>query len=249
MEQCEQLYRISCVRTLMFKYPRATINRPMYKPTFHHLSILILIGVLVAGCRTDHSATVPASAEAHRENVFFNGTSFDGWDGVNEFFRVEDGAIVAGSMEKPIPQNEFLCTIREFSNFKLTLETRLVGEQTNAGIQFHTQRIPGDNEVIGYQADIGEGYWGGLYDESRRNRLMAAADDALINEILKVGDWNLYELEAVGPEVRIAINGQQTISYAEEDPEIPLQGRICVQIHSGPPGEVWYRSLELEVLD
>src|SRR5256885_7084737 len=25
-------------------------------------------------------------------------------------------------------------------------------------------------EVSGYQADMGEGYWGSLYDESRRNR-------------------------------------------------------------------------------
>lgn len=209
-------------------------------------SLVLVLGLVLTapGCKTG----APASNMTGEAIEIFDGTSFDGWEGVNEFFRVENGAIVAGSMEKPIPQNEFLCTTRRFSNFRLTLETRLVGPQTNAGIQFHTERIPGDNEVIGYQADIGEGYWGGLYDESRRNKLMAAADDALIDEILNVGDWNLYELETVGPEVRIAINGRQTIAYTEQDPEIPLEGHICVQIHSGPPGEVWYRSFQLEIL-
>lgn len=180
--------------------------------------------------------------------VLFNGTSFDGWEGVNEFFRIEDNAIVAGSMHQPVPQNEFLCTERRFSDFKLTLETKTIGAKTNAGIQFHTERIPNDNEVIGYQADIGVGYWGGLYDESRRNKMLATADPKLIDEIVKDGEWIRYELSAEGPHVQIHLNGHKTISYEEQDPDIPLEGRICLQIHSGPPGEQWYRSIVLKTL-
>ncbi|CAN0536723.1 unnamed protein product, partial [Laminaria digitata] len=178
----------------------------------------------------------------------FDGTSFEGWEGANEFFRIEDEAIVAGSIHRIIPQNEFLCTMNRFSNFRLKLETRLVGEKTNAGIQFHTERIPNDNEVIGFQADIGEGYWGGLYDESRRNKMLASADSALISEIIKKEEWNVYELEAIGANIRISINGRHTIAYTEQDPDIPLEGHICLQIHSGPPGEQWYKSISLEDL-
>ncbi len=181
--------------------------------------------------------------------MLFNGTSFDGWEGVNEYFRIEDNAVVTGSMEKAIPQNEFLCTIKRFSDFRLTLQTRVVGKETNAGIQFHTERIPGNNEVIGYQADIGEGFWGGLYDESRRRRMLATADPAQIDRIVKDDEWNLYLLEARGAQIRIAINGQETISYTEEEPDIPQEGHICLQIHSGPPGEQWYKSIVLEELD
>ncbi len=218
--------------------------------TYFRLMPLILFIVLpMTGCKTDQPAEMPATAQAGEEHVFFDGATFAGWDGVNEFFRIEDGAIVAGTLDKPIPENQFLCTLREYDNFRLKLETKLVGDQTNAGIQFHTQRIPDDHEVIGYQADIGEGYWGGLYDESRRNRLMAAADDALIDEILNILEEREAIEAAIGADVRIAINGRQTIAYTEEDPEIPLEGRICVQIHSGPPGEVWYRSLQLEELE
>ncbi len=213
--------------------------------------LCLVLSLAFSGCTPSEKSGTDALPDASAEtasNMLFDGASFDGWEGVNAFFRVEDGAIVAGSMERAIPQNEFLCTVERFSDFKLVLETRLVGDQTNAGIQFHTERIPDDNEVIGYQADIGEGYWGGIYDESRRNRMLVEADAALIREILKPGDWNTYLLEAKGPNFRIAINGTQTVAYAEEDPDIPLEGHICLQIHSGPPGEQWYRSIALETL-
>ncbi len=202
------------------------------------------------GCQqTSDTPVLQTEEESGIASPIFDGNSFDGWEGVNEFFRIENGAIVAGSLEKPVPQNEFLCTVKRFNNFRLKLETKLVGEDTNAGIQFHTERIPDDNEVIGYQADIGPGYWGGIYDESRRNRMLVTADTEQIDRILKLNDWNIYELDAIGPNFRIAINGEQTVSYTEEDPNIPLEGHICLQIHSGPPGEQWYKSIVLEELN
>ena len=209
------------------------------------LGIVCLI-MVVAGCQSaESSQTVHVPSDTLS---LFNGISFEGWEGVNEYFRIEDQAIVAGTMQKPVPQNEFLCTERRFSDFKLSLETRTIGKQTNAGIQFHTERIPGDNEVVGYQADIGVGYWGGLYDESRRNKMLATADPDLIEEIIEEGAWVRYELLAEGSQIAIWLNGHQTISYAEADEAIPLEGHICLQIHSGPPGEQWYRSITLEEL-
>ncbi|MEM8486150.1 MAG: DUF1080 domain-containing protein [Bacteroidota bacterium] len=210
----------------------------------------MLCAVLV-GCAPAKKAnpeSLPEAEAAGDMRMLFDGQSFEGWEGVNAFFRIENEAIVAGTTTQPIPQNEFLCSIDRFSDFRLELETRLVGDETNAGIQFHTERIPGDNEVIGYQADIGAGYWGGIYDESRRNKMLVTADEALIDEILKPGAWNTYLLEAKGPNFRIAINGVQTVAYTEEDPDIPLEGHICLQIHSGPPGEQWYKSIALETL-
>ncbi len=211
--------------------------------------------VTLVGCTPSDKADATTTSEAHAQSnaagesrMLFDGQSFDGWEGVNDFFRIQDEAIVAGTTAQSVPQNEFLCTVDRFSDFRLELETKLVGEETNAGIQFHTERIPGDNEVIGYQADIGAGYWGGIYDESRRNRMLVEADANLINEILKPDDWNTYLLEANGPNFRIAINGVQTVAYTEEDPDIPLEGHICLQIHSGPPGEQWYKSIALETL-
>ncbi len=215
------------------------------------LLILLCTSPCIVGCQAESSLPVAKASTITQDPVkLFDGTSFEGWDGVNEFFRIEDEAIVAGSMLKPIPHNEFLCTVERFSNFRLTLEIMLLGgKATNSGIQFHTERIPNSKEVIGYQADIGEGYWGGLYDESRRNKMLATADPDLIDRVIKEEAWNNYVLETNGPNVRIAINGEQTISYVEEDPDIPLEGHICLQIHSGPPGELWFKKIMLEKLN
>ena len=70
-------------------------------------------------------------------------------------FRVEEGAIVAGTLKQPIPHNEFLCTTKEYANFDLCLKAKLVGDGDNAGIQFRSKRVPNHHEVSGYQCDMG----------------------------------------------------------------------------------------------
>src|SRR4026208_1761595 len=74
----------------------------------------------------------------------FDGKTFKGWEGdTNKTFRIEDGAIVAGTMKAKIPRNEFLCTTRNYTNFVLRLKFKLLGgPSANAGVQFRTKRIP-----------------------------------------------------------------------------------------------------------
>src|SRR6185436_12261758 len=54
-------------------------------------------------------------------------------------FNVEDGAIVGRTAEAS--QNSFLCSLREFDDFELELET-YIDPGTNAGIQIRTQARP-----------------------------------------------------------------------------------------------------------
>src|SRR5688500_15523153 len=77
------------------------------------------------------------------EVSLFDGKTFKGWEGdTNKTFRIQDGAIVGGTLKEKIPRNEFLCTTRNYTNFILTLKFKLIGEGSNAGIQFRTKRIP-----------------------------------------------------------------------------------------------------------
>jgi hypothetical protein len=180
----------------------------------------------------------------------FDGTTFTGWDGNRALFRIESGAIVGGTLGAPIARNEFLCTTREFADFELRLQVKLLGgDQANAGIQFRTRRIPGDHEVIGYQADMGTGWWGALYDESRRKRVLQGPDQAKMKTVVKDADWNDYTIRAQGTRVQLTVNGVQTVDYVETDPTVGASGGlICVQIHSGPPSEPWYRDVRLTEL-
>ncbi|MBC8324150.1 MAG: DUF1080 domain-containing protein [Verrucomicrobia subdivision 3 bacterium] len=179
----------------------------------------------------------------------FDGKTLAGWEGNEQSFRIEQGAIVGGSLKEKIPRNEFLCTKKTYKNFILTLEVKLLGgPKANAGIQFRTKRIPNHHEVVGYQADMGVGWWGSLYDESRRRTMLARAEAALIKQVLKPDDWNRYQIHCEGRRVRLYINGQLTVDYTEPDPKIPLAGVIALQIHGGPPSEAWYRDIKLKEL-
>src|SRR5688500_11182999 len=122
----------------------------------------------------------------------FDGKTFKGWEGdTNKSFRIEGGAIVGGTLKEKIPRNEFLCTTRMYTNFVLRLKFKLVGKGANAGVQIRTRRIPNHHEVSGYQADMGDpSWWGALYDESRRNRILAKSNIEEVNKVLKREDWN-----------------------------------------------------------
>ena len=178
----------------------------------------------------------------------FDGKTLEGWDGKADWFRVEDGAIVAGTLEKPIPNNEFLTNKKTYGDFELRLKVKVLGEGVNAGIQIRSQRIPNHHEMIGYQADIGQHYWGKLYDESRRRKVLAPVGDVDTRKLVKHGEWNDYVIRCKGPRIQLWLNGHKTVDYTEPDDKIERTGIIGLQIHSGPKSEAWYKELRIKEL-
>ncbi|GMU92038.1 MAG: hypothetical protein AMXMBFR4_10960 [Candidatus Hydrogenedentota bacterium] len=201
----------------------------------------VLVGAVLAGLAA-FAAAGPAAKS------LFDGKTFTGWEGNLDVFRIEDGAIVGGSLKERVARNEFLCTTEEYGDFELRLKFKLLGEGANAGVQFRTKRIPDHHEVSGYQADLGEGYWGCLYDESRRNKVLAAPDKDELAKVLKLNDWNEYVIRAEGRHIQLWINGYKTVDYTETDEEIPQTGIIGLQIHGGPPSEAWYKDITIREL-
>ena len=204
-----------------------------------------LCGALVAA-----AAVLSAAGQGGKTVPLFDGKTFSGWEGdTARTWRIQDGAIVGGSLTEPVPRNEFLTTTRSFGNFVLRLEFKLVGTEgfINAGVQFRSQRATKPaHEMVGYQADIGAKYWGALYDETRRNKILAEPDPAIATAAVKLQDWNDYEVRAEGPRIRLTLNGRQTVDYTEADPSIPLSGLIGLQVHGGGKAEVHYRKITIE---
>ena len=181
----------------------------------------------------------------------FNGKDLAGWEGeTKKTWRVEDGAIVGGSLDETVPRNEFLCTTKSYGDFELKLKFKLLGDrkQANAGVQFRTKRIPKNHEVIGYQADIGQVYWGALYDESRRNKILAGPTKEVMDKIVKQEDWNDYVIRCEGPRIRLWLNGTLTVDYTEKDDKIERTGIIGLQIHGGAKAKVLYKDIAIEEL-
>ena len=73
----------------------------------------------------------------------FDGKTLNGWVHMNgaHTFTVEDGAIVGRTVESSASMNSFLCSLREFDDFELELET-IIDRITNSGIQIRTQVRP-----------------------------------------------------------------------------------------------------------
>lgn len=189
---------------------------------------------------------------AHAAPVaLFDGKSLEGWEGeTTKTWRVEEGAIVGGSLEGN-PRNEFLATRKSYRNFRLKLEYKLIGTEgfVNGGVQFRSRRVVDPaHEMSGYQADIGAGYSGALYDESRRNKMLATPSKELVQNLEKPGDWNTYEILCEGPRVRLRLNGRETVDYTEREPGIEMDGLIALQIHGACKAVIAFRNITIEAL-
>jgi hypothetical protein len=206
----------------------------------------ILVGCVLTALLTQ--ATMVAAEEKKSDattTALFDGKTLEGWDGDTSVFRVEQESIIGGQLKDKIPHNFFLSSKEEYSDFELTLEFRLIGEGTNAGVQLRSKRIPDHHEMIGYQADLGQNYWGALYDESRRNKILAAPKKEELDKVLKRDDWNKYRILCEGRHIQLWINDFKTVDYTEADETIEQKGLIALQIHGGPPGEAHYRSIRI----
>ncbi len=174
----------------------------------------------------------------------FNGKDLKGWEGENSLWSVRDGVLVGRA--PGIKQNQFLATEASYRNFVLKLSFRLLNGSGNSGVQFRSKRVPG-TEMSGYQADIGENYWGCLYDESRRNKVLVQANPKALETVQKDG-WNHYVIRAIGDQITLTLNGVTSVSYREENSEIERDGKIAVQIHSGGPLEVQFKDIYIQTL-
>ena len=195
---------------------------------------------------------IPAVASSADKPVkLFDGKTLTGWDGdIEKTWKIENGAIVGGSLDAVVPRNEFLCTTATYGDFELTVKFKLIGDKAkaNAGVQFRTKRIPKHHEVSGYQADVGQDYWGALYDESRRNKVLARPDAKLLEKIVKHEDWNEYKIRCEGPRIRLWLNGELTVDYTEADDKIERTGIIGLQIHGGAKSKAYYKDILIEEL-
>ncbi len=181
---------------------------------------------------------VPIAASRENLGTFFDGRSLAGWSANPAVWHVEDGELV-GSTATGIPHNDFAQSDLLLGDFRLELEVKLSPDTANSGIQFRSVGLP-DGEMRGYQADIGAGWWGLLYEENGRAVLQKAAANPV-----RVGEWNDYEILATGSRVQLAINGVRTVDFTDEAGL--RRGIVALQVHSGGPTEVRFRRFRLEV--
>lgn len=208
------------------------------------LSLQMIVWILL------YSAGLSAQESSVKAVSLFDGKTLTGWETVDpahqQLWYVKDSVMMCGDGINKIPSNTYLHTEKEYGDFEFRCLFRLSGDEKtgmiNSGIQYRSKIING--EIVGYQADIGNGYWGDIYDEHRRGKLVGG-DLSILRRLLKPDGWNSYIIRVKGNNHELYINGVKTCEYTEKDPKIPSKGVIAVQIHSGGAGIVEFRDLTI----
>lgn len=206
---------------------------------------IILIAVLVSFYCNAQTTTSTTS--------LFDGSTLNGWKAIKKenakFWSVVDGVITGGDGVTKIPTNTYLHTTDRYGDFEFRCLFRITGDHDtgliNSGIQYRS--IIKDNKIIGYQADIGKGYWGDIYDEHRRGKLLGGELETL-KHILNEEGWNSYIVRCIGNKHVTYINGVKTAEYVEKDPSIPAKGVIGIQLHSGGNAKVEFKHITITEL-
>ena len=123
----------------------------------------------------------------------------------------------------------------------------MIDGKGNSGVQFRSIRIP-HHEMSGYQADIGEGYWGIAVRRiaPQQDPGVRRSEEAL--KALNKTDWNHYVVSAIGDKIVLSLNGKRSVEYHEPDAAIARSGLLAVQIHAGGPMEVQFKDVMIQPL-
>ncbi len=183
----------------------------------------------------------------------FDGKTLNGWEGNLRYWRVEKGAIVGGSLTRPMPFHDFLCTVEEFEDFELRLEAKVVG-QRNSGVCVRTHRLKYSYPIMGYEIDMGVFRWGWIYEEGGPRRILNKAVQGelqpKIQKVLRQGEFNDFVIRCEGPRIRAWMNGVP-FEFVETDKDAARKlrdGTIGLQLHEGKPQEVSFRNIRVKEL-
>ncbi len=174
-----------------------------------------------------------------RPKRLFDGQTLAGWSGA-AYWTVKDGAI---HFEGDSGPGTLLLTDEDYSDFRLTLQSRLLSPSNHLGVCFWGSR----------RADFGYGDCilvippnAGMWDYHPgkkgppRQKLAEGKADA--------HQWHTTEILARRKtgEIRMAVDGVELMRYKDEDPTRLRHGPIGLQAHAGY-SEVEYRNVEVEV--
>lgn len=193
--------------------------------------------------------------------TLFNGRNLDGWTERNQSgsFRVEDGAIVGTAKEGL--GTTFLCTDKQYADFELEFECRLIDPELNTGVQIRSRNRPPKGKqkvgpIEGPQVEIAaknpeRGTFSGNIFGQAWGQWLTPKDRRRKHMFFQGGEWNHFRVVAKGDRVTTWINGNEIITtiIPADRHQTHSSGFIGLQIHgikSGTgPFEVAWRNIRI----
>ncbi len=199
------------------------------------------------------------SEEAKKAVELFDHKTLKGWKTVNpnfaKYWSVVDGVITVSNGKEKMPTNTYLATEKDYEDFEFTCKFRLTGDHAtgfiNSGVQYRSNIHTAEGKapkIVGYQADLGKGYWGNIYDEHRRGHLVKANLTEVLKQGFKEEAWGTYKIVCQGDHHQVYINGLLVADYTEKDAKMPKKGVIALQLHSGGVAKMEYKDIFVKEL-
>ena len=226
----------------------------MFSKIASYSLLLVIIVVSTAFAEENASSTdwtesqLAQLPKSEKPIHLFDGQSLRGWKGQTEkYFSVEDGIIVAKNDADNAPKaSTYLVTEKEYRNFRLIFEAKLVTSEMHSGIALWGKTVEKEGDPYSYMGHLvmfPSSY--GYYDLYRRNGIYSDADGAA-KKAGRQHDWNQMEILAIGSRIQHAINGKAVADWTDPMPELCEAGPIGLQLHSNTvPQEIHFRGLVL----
>lgn len=209
----------------------------------------------------------------------FNGKDLSGWtvkcipaDENKTFWTVEDGSILADSLNQKGHDYVWLLSEHEYDDFTLRLKFQAYRESPgNSGIQIRSRYDINDGKgwLNGPQIDINPpGPWrtGMMWDETRGNQRWIYpeipkgewVDESMAKHGLKffyhdeASGWNDFEISAIGTIITAKLNGVEVTNWDgsgvlddenHRNLNVGMKGHIALQIHKGDHLKIRYKDI------
>jgi putative heme-binding domain-containing protein len=162
------------------------------------------------------------------------------WTGDGELWSFGRG--VLKGVADQLDHNEYLIYESAWNDFELELD--VCAPRANTGLQFRSTVTEGASDPVGYQADIGQRYWGSLYATDGRG-LLAEPDAELRRATIRPDGWNHLHLRVEGDRVQIEINGTPLIDVQDD---AHASGQLALQLHQKMDMRAWFANLRVRPL-
>jgi hypothetical protein len=140
-------------------------------------------------------------------------TSLQDWNADAQYWNLHNGVLHGDYPGGKL--HNYAWTKKTYRDFELNAIVKLDGKEPNSGICVRIRPTDADN-VPGYQVDMGDGYWGSLWEE-RGKGMVQAYPPKVAAKLVKNKDWNHYYVIVKGHHVQAWLNGVKTIDVVHNE--------------------------------
>ena len=241
--------------------------------------LMVMPAACVLAQETPVQETAHAPAESEGMKALFNGENLEGWDGDTTLWQVKDGVIHGQTTpENKASGNTFLIWQGgDLNDFELRLSYRC-SRENNSGIQYRSKhiiegKVSNKWVVRGYQHEIrnsnklpdvsgfiyGEGLGRGriclvgekAVAKSAKERDITAQliDQAGIEKLIKLDDWNDVVIVAKGNRIQHYLNDHLILDFTDGVDLALRSGVLALQIHAGVPMWTEFKNIRVKELN